>query len=136
MSLKPTQRRPWEQTSCLASRIARRLRIALEGERGAEDGDAQIALREDAHQTPEARAAAVLVDRLDDEIALSGTKRRAGYLGEIRLGEAVAVRNRMLGAFLVVHDDLHGDPGVTGPARMRRMRAVADEIAWIRLHAR
>jgi len=47
------------------------------------------------------------------------------------LGRLVAVQHRVLGAFLVVEDELHGDPRASRPARVRRVLAVAGEVARI-----
>ena len=50
-------------------------------------------------------------------------------LGEAGVGVALAVLDRGLGAFLVVHDEVDGEPRAVGPFRVGRVGAVADEVA-------
>src|SRR6201999_230504 len=44
----------------------------------------------------------------------------------------IAVQHRILAAFLVIEHQLERDPRAAGPARMRRIWAVSDQIARIR----
>src|SRR5262249_36222292 len=46
-------------------------------------------------------------------------------------GRRIPVIDRVLAAFLVIDHELHRDPGVPGPSRMRRRGAVADEVARV-----
>jgi hypothetical protein len=91
--------------------------IALERERRAEDRDVDLALGKHAHQPPEAGPAAVLVDRLDDQVALARADRRARHFGEVHLRGSVAVGDRVLRSLFVVHDDLQREPRAVRPLR-------------------
>jgi hypothetical protein len=108
-----------------------RLRISLECERRAEYGYEHPALGEHAHEPPEARAAAVFVDRFDDQVALAGADRRSRYFGKIHFGGLVTIGNRVLRALFVIHHDLYGEARATGPGRLGRVRSVSDEVARI-----
>jgi hypothetical protein len=106
-------------------------RIALEGERAAKDGEGQAALLEQAHQPPEADAAAVLEHRLGRQVAAFHALVQAVRFGEAALGVALAVLDRRLRALLVVDDEVDGQPGAVGPSGIRRVRPVADQVAVI-----
>ena len=110
------------------------LRMALERARDAEHGQRQAALLEGAQHAPESGARAVLEQRFHAHV----THRECGCADDLRqegLGAGIAVEHAILGAFLMVQDELHGDPGAVGPARMRRLRAIAAQIAGIVTHA-
>src|SRR5205085_10609652 len=93
----------------------RRLGIPLERPGHGKHAHLDAALGEQAHETPEARAAPVLVHRLDLEVAHAAEDRHADDLLEERLGLAVAVQDRALPTLLVVHDDLEREPGAARP---------------------
>ena len=105
--------------------------VAFEREGRTEHGDRDLALAEHPHQTPKAGAAAVFVDRFDDQVALAGTQRRARHFGEVHLRRRVALADRVLRALLVVHHDLHGQPRTARPLRIGRRRAVSHEVARV-----
>ena len=107
-------------------------RIALQRERAAEDGEGQPALLEDPHHAPEAHAAAVLEHALGGQVAPGDAGIRGGAgLRPRPLREALAVGHRGLRALLVVHDEVDRDARVTGPLRVGRSLAVADQIPEI-----
>src|SRR5262249_37915010 len=109
-----------------------RLGMSFERHRDREHADLDLTLREDAHQSPEADAAAVLVHRFDLHVAHALERRHAWHFLQERFGLLVAVQDRALAALLVVHDDLHREAGPPGPLRIRRMLAVADEVPRVR----
>ena len=106
---------------------ARRLRVSLERHRDREHADRDVTLGEQAQEPPQPHAAAVLEHALGGEVAALhvGTPSRFGEGG---LGEPVVV-DVVLGALFVVHHEVHRDPGLARPARMRRIATVPDEIA-------
>ena len=103
----------------------RGLGMALERHGDGEDADLETAFGEHAHEPPEARATAVLVHRLDLEVAHAGENGHADDLLEKRLGLGVAVQDRALTALLVVHDDLERQAGAARPLRIGRSLAIA-----------
>ena len=88
---------------------------------------ARVELAQDA---PDAGARAVLVHRLHRHVAVLVGLRR-DQLGEEGLRGGVAVQHVVLAAFLVVEDELDGDARAARPARVRRARAVAAQVARI-----
>ena len=105
-------------------------RVPLERHRDAEHRERHLALAEQAQEPPHARARAVLVERLHAHVA------RAERLGaddvrEEGLRGRVAVDHGVLGAFLVVEDELQRDARAARPAGVRRMLAVAGEVAGV-----
>ena len=56
---------------------------------------------------------------------------RADDLGQKGFRRGVTVQDVVLASFLVVDDELDADPRVTRPAWVRRMLAIADEIAGV-----
>src|SRR3954452_20007039 len=71
-------------------------------------------------------------------MALSRPRLRAQYVGQEGFRCAVTVQNVVLAAFLEIDHELHGDPRIAGPARVRRVAAIAAEIsriASVRHHA-
>src|SRR5271163_857529 len=55
----------------------------------------------------------------------------ADDLRKERLGHRVAVQYAALSAFLVIEHDLQRDSGAVRPARMRRLTAVAAQVARV-----
>ena len=109
-----------------------RVRVALERHRDAEDGDRDAALGEEAVQPPEADPAAVLVHRLDRQVALALPRQREAELRQQALGGRVAVEDRVLGALFVVDDELDRDAGVVRPGGIGRIPPVADHVPRVR----
>ena len=109
----------------------RRGRVALDGQRAAEDGQGQAALLEQAHQPPEADAAAVLEHRLGREVTAFRQLIQPVRFREAALREALAVLHRRLRALLVVHDEIDGEAGAVGPFGIGRVRSIPDEIAVV-----
>src|SRR5207245_2825028 len=107
----------------------RGLGVALDGHAHREHADRHRALAEQAQQSPESRARAILVGGLDLQISRAGHRRRAGHLVQVRLGAVVAVQDRALAALLPVHDDLQRQPRAARPLGVRRALTVAHEIA-------
>ena len=113
---------------------ADRRRVPLGGGGDGEDGERDPLAVEQAEQAPDADAGAVLVDLLHADVAHAFKRLGADDLGEEGLGSLVAVQDRVLAALLVVEDELQGDAGAAGPVGMGRVRPVADQVAWIRVH--
>ena len=107
-------------------------RVALQGGRDAEEGDGDAGGVEDAEQAPDAGPRPVLVDGLDGEVA-DAVELERDLVQDVVL--AVAHREGLLGALLVVDDDLHRDLRVALPADARRVLAVAHELARAALDA-
>src|SRR3954452_10048406 len=64
-------------------------------------------------------------------MALSRPRLRAQYVGQERFRCAVAMQDVVLAAFLEIDHELHRDPRIAGPARVRRVAAIAAEISGI-----
>ena len=108
-----------------------RVRVAGERHGNAEDRDGHRALGEQAMQAPEADAAAELVHRFDRQRALADAGLDEAELGEQRLRARIAVEHAVLGALLVVDDELDGDARVARPAGMGPVAAIAHHVAGI-----
>ena len=106
------------------------LRAALQRHGDAEHRQRQAALFKLSQDAPHAHAAAVLVHAFHAQVA-----RREGWrvehLGEKLLAAGVAVQHGVLAAFFVVQHELHGHAGVAGPPGLRRVAAVAQQVAGI-----
>ncbi len=107
------------------------LRIAGERGRHAEYGDTDTAFREHTPQSPEAGARAVFEHGFDVGMALSGPGLRPQHIGEERLGGRIAMENIVFAALLEIHHELDGDAGAIGPARVRRIAAIAAQVARV-----
>ena len=107
--------------------------VALERHADGVDRERQAALLEQPQDPPEAGAGAVFVDRLDVQIALANERRLAGDLVQIGLRRRVTVEHAGFAALLVVEHDAERQPGAVRPVGVRRMAAVADQIARIGL---
>jgi hypothetical protein len=105
--------------------------IALQGHADGIDRQRHLPLGEDAHQPPEADPRAVLVGRLDAEVARAAARGGEEEIGQARLRRVVVVQDRALAALLVVEHEVHGEARATRPARVGRAIGVADEIAGI-----
>ena len=94
----------------------------------------KLAHHEELENAPEADAASVLEHRLGGEVAL--TVRHGGYwaFGQGRLGEAIAVGDRVFRAFFDIEAEVEREPSTVRPPWIRRLSAVADEIAGILRH--
>ena len=103
----------------------------IEFERAADrpGGEAHVAFLEEPQDAPEAGAAAILVHRLGREVAAALDRRAARRLGQEDLGGGIAVQDRILPALLVIQHEADRDPGIARPLRMRRVGAVADQVA-------
>ena len=107
------------------------LRMPLHRHRHREHGQRQAATFELAQDAPAADAGAIFVDRLHTEVAI-GITRGADDLGQELLRTAVAMQDAILAALLNIQHELHGDAGISRPACLGWIAAVADQIAWIR----
>ena len=96
----------------------------------AEDRERNAALAEQPQESPDAGPRAVLVERLHAHVA-HPERLGADDLRQERLRRLVAVQHRVLAALLVVEDELDGDAGAAGPACVRRVLAVAGEVARV-----
>src|SRR5262249_34019366 len=110
---------------------ARRLGMALAGPGHREHADVDPAFREQFQEAPDPHAAAVLVDRLDLEVANPTERLAADDFLQERLRLGVAVKDRALAAFFVVHDDLEREPRTVRPLRVGRGPPITDQIAGI-----
>src|SRR5262249_18833415 len=72
--------------------------------------------------------AAILVHGFEGEVALSQRHSPARRFGKAKFGTSAAIRNAVFGAFFIVDRKIHGDPGLTRPARIRPLSAVSDKI--------
>src|SRR3712207_2158621 len=103
--------------------------IELQGAACGVDRERQAALREEAQDAPDARARAVVELRFGDEVALADARLPARDLVQVGLAVRIAVQHAALGALLVVQHEGEGEARATGPARVRRVRPVAEEVA-------
>ncbi len=101
-------------------------RVALERDRGREERDRHAGAVEEPEQAPDAGPRAVLVDGLDAQVADPLEVERDLVHAVV---DPVAHRERLLGALLVVDDDLHRHLRVAGPADARRVLPVPDVVA-------
>ena len=108
-----------------------RLGVARERHGDAEDRHRHLALGEEAMEAPEADTAAELVHRFDRQRAFAEAGLGEAELGQQRLRAGIAVEDAVLGALLVVDDELQGDPRIAGPAGVRPAPPVADHVAGI-----
>ena len=62
--------------------------------------------------------------------------RHGGYwaFGQGRLGEAIAVGDRVFRAFFDIEDEVEREPSTVRPLWIRRLSAIADEIAGVWRH--
>ena len=86
---------------------------------------------ESPQHPPQTGTRAVFEHRLHAHVA---HRERGGAddLGEKGLGCRVAVEHAIFGAFLVIENELHGDAGAAGPARMRRGAAITAQVPGVR----
>jgi hypothetical protein len=112
----------------LGHRFGRRRRL-LQRHGAGIGGRRQAAVGEQLQNPPESGAGAVLVDRLDAEVALAWPVPAADHLRQAGLVRRVAVIDGALGAFLDVEDEVDGDPGTARPPGVRRVAGIADEVS-------
>src|SRR4029077_16840727 len=67
------------------------------------------------------------------EVAALDGLAHAVSLAQTGVAVILAVLDRRLGAFLVVHDEVDGEPGAVGPLGIRHVGAIAHEIATRRV---
>ena len=77
---------------------------------------------------PEARAGAVVVDRFHVPVALALPGLGADDFRQEGFRGGVAMLDRVLATFLVVHDDLHGDACAARPFRIGRLGPVTSHV--------
>ena len=109
-----------------------RFRVAHQRRGDAVDGHRHAALGEHPPQAPEAGPRAVFVDRFHAHVPLAEPCLSADDLRQECFRGAVAVEDVVFPALLVIDHELDADPRIVRPARMRRIAAVADEVAGIR----
>ncbi len=106
--------------------------VALDGECACEDGEGKLPRSELAVDPPEPDPAAELEQALGGEV--TALHRDAG-VGESILRVAVSVLDRRLAALLVVENEVQREASPTWPARVGRVRPVADEVSgWLPGH--
>src|SRR5688572_3341661 len=101
-------------------------RVALEGDGAREERRADLVLREDPKEAPDAHAAAVLEHRLVGQIAPIGGNGRHGVAP--RLAAADAVLEQVLRALLVVHHQRDHHACAVRPRHSRRPVRIPDQI--------
>jgi hypothetical protein len=106
------------------------LPVELDRLNDCEDAALHSALAHDAQQAPRADSRAVFERGLDVGKAFAGNGRKRS-VGEDAFRVSVAVENVVLAPGLVVESDLHRDARPTGPLRMCRVAAIADEVTRI-----
>ena len=106
----------------------RQFRILLQAAHDAEDADLDIEAPEDAQQSPAADARPIFEHRFDHRAAHPGIRRKAD-IGQHIFRRCVALEQAMFAAGLDVQIYIHGDTRTARPLRVRRMGAVAAEIA-------
>src|SRR5262245_62353176 len=62
---------------------------------------------------------------------LARPRHRAEYVRQERLRLLVAMQDRALATFLIIDHELHRDTGAAGPARVRRVATIADQVARV-----
>src|SRR5207245_402787 len=102
-------------------------RVALDRHRAGEEGHLQLVLVEEAQEPPDPGPAPVLVGRLDAEVSVA----RVHHVVELALAlvARIAGRLRVLGALLVVDDEVDRHLGAVRPDDLGRALAVPDEVA-------
>lgn len=113
---------------------ARRVRVALQGLAHRVDGERHAVRRERAVEAPETGARTVGEHRLGVQVTPAHHGRRTDQFVKEPLRGAVAFKDALLPAFLVVEDETDRDTGPAGPRGMRRPGAVTDEVALILGH--
>src|SRR3954453_7652958 len=101
--------------------------FASSGPGAGEQGHRDLEPGKDPVEPPPADPRAVFEHALGGEVAaIAGIG--AGALDQPGFADPVARRMRQLRAFLEIDHEIDRDPRVVGPARMRRLGAVADKI--------
>src|SRR5262245_23099296 len=108
-----------------------RFGVALHRHGDAEYGHRQPASFEQAQQSPHARTTPILVERLHAHVAFACIRLGSDDLAQERLRRRITVEYGTLRALFVIEHDLQREPRTAGPARIGRIRSVADEISWI-----
>jgi hypothetical protein len=106
----------------------RQFRILLQAAHDAEDAHLDIKAAEDAQEPPRADARPIFEDRFDHRTAHARIRRKAD-IGQHTLRRIVALEQAMLAAGLDIEIHIHRNPRAARPLRVRRMGAVATEIA-------
>src|SRR5947209_6481004 len=104
-------------------------RVGLEGLGAAEDRHWHRKTSEEPMQPPETDAGAVFEHAFRSKVAARHAQIRAQHLGQPPLRDAVPGGIRKLRALLEIDDEIDRNAGVSGPLGMRRLGAIADEIA-------
>ena len=100
--------------------------ITLQRHGGAEHGDLDAPLTEDAQQAPEPGPAAVLVQGFHALVAHAGVRLSADDLRQKSLRRGIPVQYGIFRAFLVIEHDLQGETRARRPLRIGRICPVAD----------
>src|SRR5262249_51392386 len=100
--------------------------VALHRNRSRVEGHAQAVFVEEAQQAHDPRASAELVDRLGVQVSMIARH----DIGDLRqaLVSLVASRDRILGALLVIDDEVDGHAGALRPDDLRETATVAHEV--------
>ena len=96
-----------------------------------EDRDRHLALGEKAVEAPESSAAAVFIDQFHVHVPHPRQRLGPDDLGQEGFGGGVAMENVVLAAFLVIDDELQGEPRFARPLRVRGQRPVAAHVPRI-----
>ncbi len=125
-----------DDVTALASHCLGSTRVTLDRHSHGVDRERDLPLGKEAHQAPKANTAAIFIGGFHVEIAPSLDRRMRKQIGEPGLRERVAVQHRAFATFLIVEDEVDGNPRPTRPTRIRWLVGVTDEIAWILGHRR
>ncbi|OMP13156.1 hypothetical protein COLO4_02182 [Corchorus olitorius] len=107
------------------------LGVALGGHGHGKDGQGHLVPGEQFQDAPDAGATAVFVERLHGHVADARQRLGGDHLGKKGLGLLVAVEDVALATLFVIEHEGQGDAGVTRPAGVGRLGAIADEITGI-----
>ena len=80
-------------------------------------------------KAPEADPGAVFEHALGTEVAPPDAEIAADHLGQPGLGDAISSGIRKFGTLFEIDHEIDSNAGIAGPSGMRRVSAVADEIA-------
>ena len=106
-------------------------RIARHGHGDAVDGDRQMPSGEESVKPPKSSAAAIFIDRFRIYLACAGERLRTHGFRQEGLGCAIAVKDAVFAALLVVDDELQSEAGIGRPMGMGRIGAVSHHVARV-----
>ena len=106
------------------------LRVALQGHGHAKHGDGPASALKLAQDAPHPHARAIFVNAFHAHVAV-WVAGRVEHFAQKLFAAGVAVQGGVFAAFFVVENKLHRHPGLAGPLGVRRVAAVADQVAGV-----